>query len=138
MKRDAESHAADDLKKAETVKLRNTAENTAFQIEQQLAEHGEKIPAADRSTVEASLNNLKSVLKGDDADAIKKAHDKLMKDAQTIGKVIYEAAAKQAQAAGAGAGGPDGPGAGAHGPGPSGGDGKDDVIDAEFEVKDAK
>jgi molecular chaperone DnaK len=137
MKKDAEAHAAEDLKKAERVTLRNAAESTAFQIEQQLAEHGDKIPAADRSTIEASINNLKSVLKGDDTDAIKKAHDKLMKDAQTIGKVIYEAAAKQAQAAGAGAGGPGGPG-----PGPSsagtGGDGKDDVIDAEFEVKDAK
>ncbi len=135
MKKDAESHAAEDLKKAETVQTRNMAENTAYQIEQQLSEHGDKIPASDRSTVEASLNNLKSVLKGDDAEAIKKAHEKLMKDAQVIGKIIYEAAAQASQAAGAG--GPGG-GADAHGGSAPGGDGKDDVIDAEYEVKDAK
>ncbi len=145
MKRDAEAHAAEDVKKAERVKLRNTAETTAYQIEQQLAEHGDKIPAGDRATVEASVNNLKNVLKGDDTDAITKAHEKLMKDAQVIGKIIYEQTAK-AQAAAGGAGGPGGTGpggfGGAGGPGgfggaPSGGQSapQDDVIDAEYEVK---
>ncbi len=138
MKKDAEAHAAEDLKKAELVTLRNTAESAAYQIEQQLSEHGDKIPASDRSNIEASINNLKGVLKGDDADAIKKAHEKLMKDAQTIGKIIYEAAAQKAQTAGAGPGGPGEGGAAPGGAAPGGDAGKDDVIDAEFEVKDAK
>jgi len=139
MKREAESHAAEDLKRAERVQLRNTAENTAYQVEQQLAEHGEKIPAGDRSTIEASLNNLKGVLKGDDTDAITKAHEKLMKDAQVIGKIMYEQAAKHQAAAGTG-GGPGGPvggpgGFSGAGPQPGGPAPQDDVIDAEYEVK---
>jgi molecular chaperone DnaK len=136
MKREAEEHAADDLRKAELVKTRNTAEQTAYSMEQQLAEHGDKIPAEERSKVESSINRLRETLKTDDTDAIKKAHDQLMKDAQTIGKVIYE---KTAQAGGPGAAasaGPGGPGMGGAGPGPSGGTSKDDdVIDAEYEVK---
>ncbi len=130
MKREAEQHAADDLKKAEGVKIRNEADNAAYAIEQQLKEHGDKIPAEERANVEASINNLKQTLKGEDADAIKKAHDKLMIDAQQIGKIIYEAAAQQQ------------PGGTAPPPGDDAGSSTaakdDDVIDAEFEVKDSK
>jgi molecular chaperone DnaK len=134
MKRDAESHAADDLKKAELVKVRNLADHSAFEIERQLAEHGDKIPADERAKIEASINNLRSVLKGDDAEAIKKANEKLMKDAQAIGKIIYEKTAQQ-QAAAAPRESVS-PGAG---PRPSGeAKPKDDVIDAEFEVKESK
>jgi len=133
MKKDAESHAADDLKKAELVSVRNAAENAAYQIEQQLSEHGDKIPADERSKVESAVNHLREVLKGDDADAIKKAQERLLKDAQTIGKIIYEKVASAQHAAG---GGPTpGPAESAPG-GASAGKPKDDnVIDAEFEVK---
>ncbi len=132
MKKDAEENAADDLKKAELVKVRNMAENAAFQVEQQLKEHGEKVPAEERGKIESSVNALRETLKNDDADAIQKANDKLMEDAQAIGKIIYEEAAKEAQATQAASAPTDSV--------PPGGDpgAKDDVIDAEFEVKDAK
>jgi hypothetical protein len=76
------------------------------------------------------------VLKGDDTDAIQKAHEKLMKDAQVIGKVIYEQTAKHQAAAGGGPGAPGGDGFGGAGQ-PGGGQSapQDDVIDAEYEVK---
>lgn len=132
MKKDAEENAAEDLKKAELVKVRNMAENAAFQVEQQLKEHGEKVPADERGKIESAINALRETLKNDDADAIKKAHDKLMEDAQTIGKIIYEETAK-AQATTQ-----EPPASGDSVP--PGGDpaAKDDVIDAEFEVKDAQ
>ncbi|MEE9296977.1 MAG: Hsp70 family protein, partial [Phycisphaerae bacterium] len=130
MKKEAEAHAADDLKKAELVKVRNEADNAAYQVEQQLKEHGDKIPADQRGKVEAAVNNVREVTKGDDAEAIKKANDALMTEAQVIGKIVYEAVAKQ-QAAPGGTSQPSGDDAAA----PA----KDDnVIDAEFEVKDAK
>ncbi|MGD2108276.1 MAG: molecular chaperone DnaK [Phycisphaerae bacterium] len=136
MKREAESHAADDLRKAELVKVRNEAENAAYQIEQQLKEHGDKVPADERAKVESAINNVREVVKGDDAEAIKKSMESLMNEAQTIGKIVYEQVAQQ-QAAQQRAG------AGSDGGQPSGGSDsaspKDDsVIDAEFEVKDAK
>jgi hypothetical protein len=60
-----------------------------------------------------------------------------MEAAQTIGKVVYEEMTKQQQAAGAEA-----DAGGGAGPGPaSGGEGEkkdEDVIDAEYEVKDSK
>ena len=130
MKRDAEAHAAEDIRKAELVKNRNMAEQTAYQMEQQLSEHGDKIPAAERGKVESAINRLREVLKGDDGDAIKKAHDQLLKDAQVIGKIIYESAAKARATASADT---------SSGEQAGGGPAKDDdVIDAEFEVKDSK
>jgi molecular chaperone DnaK len=132
MKRDAEQFAADDLRKTELVKARNEADNAAYQMEQQLKEHGDKIPAGERSKVESSINSLREILKGDDAGAIKKAQERLMQDAQAIGKIIYEQAARQHPTAGTGVGA--GAPSGASGAGSSGA--KDDnVIDAEFEVK---
>ena len=127
MKKDAEEHAADDLKTAELVTVRNEADSAAYQIEQQLKEHGDKIPADARATIEASINNVREVTKGDDRDAIKKALDKLMQDAQAIGKIVYEETAKRQAAAS---------------PPPGAGETQqattdDDVIDAEYEVKDA-
>jgi len=127
MKKEAEAHAADDLQKAELVKLRNEAEHAAYQIEQQLKEHGDKIPADERGKVEAAVNNVREVIKGDDVDAIKKANDTLMTEAQSIGKIVYEQAAQQQSAAGH-------PAEGADSAPPK----DDNVIDAEFEVKDAK
>ncbi len=131
MKREAEQFAADDLKKAEQVKVRNEAESAAYQVEEQLKEHGEKIPADERSKIEASINNLREVLKGDDIEAMKKANETLMQDAQTIGKIVYEAAAQEQAAQAAPSGEP-----AAEDAADSSKD--DDVIDAEFEVKDAK
>jgi molecular chaperone DnaK len=138
MKKEAQSHAAEDLKKAELVTVRNQAEHTAYQIEQQLKEHGDKVPADQRGKVEAAINNVREVIKADDANAIKKATDTLMTEAQAIGKIVYEQAAQQqatqqqtAGADGADAGQPSG---GAESAGPK----DDNVIDAEFEVKDAK
>ena len=133
MKSEAQKFAADDLNKAELVKHRNEAESAAYQIEQQLKEHGEKIPAEDRGKIESAINNVREVVKGDDADAIKKALDTLMSEAQTIGKIVYEEAAKQ-QAETTQAPQPDASSASAE---PTG-SGNEDVIDAEFEVKDAK
>jgi molecular chaperone DnaK len=147
MKREAQEHAEDDRRKAELVRIRNEAENAAFTIEQQLKEHGEKVPAAERGKVESAINNLRTALKGDDGNAIRKAQERLMQDAQAIGKIIYEETAKRQTAGtstpppppgGSGAGGPGAGSAGAGGSGTGGPGAKDDVIDAEFEVKDSK
>ncbi len=130
MKRDAEAHAEDDRKKRELIDARNRAEQQAFEMEKQLKEHGDKIPAGDRSAVESAISHVREVAKGDDSAAIQKAVENLSAAAQNMGKVIYEEMAKQQAAAGAR------PGRGE----PSGEEGAaakadEDVIDAEYEVK---
>ena len=101
-------------------------------MEQQLSEHGEKIPAEMRGKVESAINNVREVLKGDDADSIKKAHEALLTEAQAIGKIVYEEVSKQQAAADAAKA------SGAVSGTAESGVQDDNVIDAEFEVKDAK
>src|SRR5688500_5276941 len=72
MKRDAEAHAAEDKKRRETIEMKNQGEQLAYQTEKMLKEHGEKVPADDRSNIERAISELRDALKTDDADVIKK------------------------------------------------------------------
>jgi molecular chaperone DnaK len=135
MKKDAESHAADDKKKREVVDLKNQADQLIYATEKTLKEHGGKVSSETRGKIENAVNNLKETIKGDSADAIRKAIDNLGSASQELGKTLYEEAAKKG-AGGAGKAGPS-----QQPPPPPEGEvrrkpGDDDVIDAEFEAKD--
>jgi molecular chaperone DnaK len=128
MKTEAEEHAEEDKARREVVDLKNQADAMVYQTEKILKEHGDKVPADERGQVESAVNQLKETLKGDDKDAIQKALEQAASASQTIGKIMYEEAAKQ-QAAGATAD------AGATA-GETATETKDEeVIDAEFEEK---
>ncbi len=134
MKRDATEHAEEDKQRRELVEVRNKADQLLYSTEQTLKEHGDKVPAEERGQIESALNQLKEALKGEDQDAITKSVDGLMAASQTIGKIMYEEALKQQ------GGTPEGDPGQTVGATAGGGDEKkdDDVIDAEFEVKDEK
>jgi len=119
MKREAEENAAADKQRRELVDLRNQAEQIVYATKKTLSDLGEKVPAATRGTIESAISNLEDRVKGDDAAAIQKALDALNQASQELGKISYEAAKES--------GGQAQPSAK-----------KDDVIDAEYEVKDDK
>ena len=133
MTKEAEAHAEEDKEKREVVDLKNQADQLIYSTEKTLKEHGDKVSAETRGKIESALNNLKEAVKSEDADAIKKAVENLATASQELGKVLYEEAAKK-QAASAASGGAE------KAPPPPEGEvkrkGGDDVIDAEFEVKD--
>ena len=131
MKADAEANAESDKKQRELVDLRNQAEAVVHQTRKQLEEHGEKVSPEIRGKIESALSNVEDKVKGDDAAAIKAALESLNTETQELGKAVYEAAAAE----GAGNRGPGGEEpAGATAGAGSGGD--DDIVDAEYEVKD--
>jgi molecular chaperone DnaK len=133
MKKDAEAHEDDDRKRRELVDARNTADNAVYQTRKQLEEHGDKVSPEVRGNIESAVGSLEEKLKADDAAAITAALEELNKQAQELGKAVYEAAAAESGGAG-GAGGE----AGGTGGETSAGSGQsnDDVIDAEYEVKE--
>jgi len=133
MVKEAEANAESDKKKREAVEARNQTEALVHQVEKNLKEHGDKLSAADRGEAEAAMNAAKSAIEEGDAEAIKKAGERLSQAAMKIGETVYKAE----QAAGAG---PDaGPGPGAAPGGKPGGRPHDDgVVDAEFEEIDDK
>ena len=121
MKREAEANAAADKQRRELVDLRNQAEQIVYATKKAMSDLGDKVPPATRSSVESAISNVEERVKSDDAVAIQKALDALNQAAQELGKISYEAA-KSGEA-------------GAEGAKPADGK-KDDVIDAEYEVKD--
>ncbi len=132
MTKDAEAHSAEDKKKREVVDLKNNADQLLYSTEKMLKEHGDKVPAQTRSNIENAMNGLKEAVKGDSADAIKRAMENLGSASQELGKTLYEEAAKKrgASAQGDSRQKPAEEGEVHRKPG------GDDVIDAEFEAKD--
>jgi len=134
MTKEAESHAEEDKKKREVVDLKNQADQLIYSTEKTLKEHGDKVSGETRGKIESAVNNLREAVKGEDAEAIKKAIENLGTVSQELGKVLYEEAAKKQAAAGAQSGQTQTP------PPPPEAEvkrkGGDDVIDAEFEAKD--
>jgi len=126
MKTDAEAHAAEDQKRRELVELKNQADQLAFAAEKTLKEHGEKVPAEDRGNIESAVSALRDTIKDDDAEAIKRAMENLEQSSHKLAEIMYEQAkttgAPEDQASPAG--------------GAGGEEGGDDVIDAEYEVKE--
>ncbi len=121
MKHQAGEHAAEDKARREVVDLKNQAEHIIYSTKKSLEEHGGKVAAEVRSNIESAISSLEDKLKGDDKKAIEAALRQLNNAAIELGKAAYEAASGKAGAPGAG-----------------GGKAKadDDVIDAEYEVKE--
>jgi molecular chaperone DnaK len=121
MRREAESHADEDRKKVELINARNEADHLVFQIEKEMKTHGDKMSEADKTAINSAIERAKQAMSSDDTARIKHATGELMQVAQGLAK--YAAGGQQA------GGGPEqAPTGDAKG-------GKDDVIDAEFEVK---
>jgi molecular chaperone DnaK len=132
MTKEAESHAEEDRKRREVVDLKNQADQLIYSTEKTLKEHGDKVSADTRGNIENAVNNLKEAVKGDNAEAIRKAIENLGTTSQELGKILYEEAAKKQSASQSGQA--------EQAPPPreeqKKGKGGDDVIDAEFEAKD--
>ncbi len=126
MVKEAEAHADEDRKRAQTVEVRNRADHLAYQAEKALSDAGDKVPADVRSDIEAKVKAVRDAIAGDDADAIQRAHDDLNASIQKIGEAVYA----QSQP---GAGTPtDGAGNGGEPPREGSGSPDEDVVDAEF------
>ena len=122
MKQDAENNAGEDKARRDLIEVKNQAEQIVYATRKQLEEHGAKVDAEIRSTIESNVANLEDKLKGDDKDAIEAAVKQLNDSATELGKAVYEAAAAESSGS-------------EESPEAASGD-NDDVIDAEYEVKD--
>ena len=124
MRNEAEANAAGDKERRELVDLKNQAEQLCFESEKQLAEHGDKLDASDKTAIEGAIEAVKKAREGDNKGALQAAIDDFSKKAQKLGEAVY--AAQQAEQGG-GAEQPTAEG--------SAGNDADEPVDADFEVK---
>ncbi len=89
MVRDAEAHAEEDKRKREAIEARNHADSMIYSTEKSLREFGDKIDAVEKGTIENKIADLKKVMEGEDAEAIKKATDELAQSAHKLAEAMY-------------------------------------------------
>jgi molecular chaperone DnaK len=124
MKKEAEMNADSDRKAKEEADVVNQADSLIFQVDKQLKEFGDKLPADKKTEIEASLEELKKAHAEKNLDTIKASMDKLNAVFQAASADMYNNAGGAADA-----------GAGEQQAGANDGE----VTDVDFEeVKDEK
>ena len=117
MVKEAEANKAADENKKKLVEAKNQGEAIVHSTEKALAEHGDKVGAAEKTAIETGIADLKSALEGEDVEAIQAKTQALIQASMKLGEAMY--AAQQGSAEG--------------GESPAADDG---VVDAEFEEVD--
>ena len=130
--KEAEKFAEEDKKRKEKIEVKNNADQVAYQTAKALEELGDKVSADDKAKVQAKLDELNKVKDGEDLEAIKNAMEELNKEFYAISSKMY-ADANPNGAEGAGFD-PNNMG----GAGTNSTPNDDNVVDADFEVKDDK
>ena len=119
---DAEAHAGEAHKLRELADARNAGEQLAYQVERTLAEHRDKLPEGDASTIEGRIMELRQATEGSDLAEIQAKTSALEEASRGLADALYAqaSAAASSQASGNGGGATD-----------------DEVVeDADFEVLD--
>ena len=121
MVQEAQAHKSEDDKRKEVVEARNIADNAAYQVEKAVKEAGDKIPADQRSSIDAKVQELRQAMTGEDTARIRSLTDALQQEYARVMQAVPPAQAAPEQ------------GSGGSTP-PQGGD-SGDVIDGEFTEK---
>src|SRR5436309_1799936 len=101
MVKDAEINAADDKKKLELIQARNSADAMIHSVKKSIAEHGDKLEAGEKETVEAAIKDAEESLKSEDKATIEAKNTALMEASQKLGEKMYaDMQASQAAAGG--------------------------------------
>jgi len=128
MVKEAEKYAEEDIKRKEEAEVRNNADSMIYQAEKTIKEFKEK---ADKSLIERvnkAVDELKEALKGSDVNLIKQKTEELSKPLYELTTAMYQQAAQQGNQSASGT----------QGAGNSSSKSNENVVDAEFEVKDNK
>ncbi|MFQ5948566.1 MAG: Hsp70 family protein, partial [Acidimicrobiia bacterium] len=98
MIKDAEAHAEEDQERRQAAEARNHADNVAYQTEKTLKEHGDKLSDDERSDIESKLEELRTLLKDEqaDTDALRSAAEAVISASQELGQRIYEQVQQEA------------------------------------------
>lgn len=128
MQQDAKAHADEDRRQFELVTARNQADQMVYQLEKTMSENTDKLSEGDKAPLEAAIAKTREAAKGDDAEAITSAVKELEQASHAFSKMVYEST--QAQGPGATA-----ESAGQEPEADTSSTDDEEVIDAEFEVK---
>ena len=127
MVRDAESFAEADLKRKEEVELRNQADSVIYQAEKTIKDLGDKADKEKVDIVNKGVEELKEAVKGGDMELIKQKLEAVTQPLYELTTLLYQQKSEQQQ-----------PGADQTGDEAKDGKKDENVVDADYEVKEEK
>ena len=95
MVKEAEANKETDKKKRESVDARNQADSLIFSTDKSLKEHGDKISAEEKKSIEDAIADLKKSLEGTDSEDIKKKTQDLIQVSMKLGEAVYKSQQKE-------------------------------------------
>ena len=132
MVKDAESHASEDKKRREEIDTRNRLDSMTYEVEKNVKDWGDRLPAEAKSKLDASIERARKALRGDDMGEIKAAQEELNRAYSEAGQTFYA----QSQSQPGPTPGAEAPGAGTTGSTAQGSAPKEDVVEADYEIVD--
>jgi molecular chaperone DnaK len=112
MIRDAEAHAEEDRRRRQQAEARNNADSMAYQLERQIRELGDQVPAHQKARAEGLIAEIRRLIKeqSSDVERLRRLTEDLQQIAHELAAAAYSQTARTQSASGRG----------------------EDVIDAEF------
>jgi molecular chaperone DnaK len=129
MVKDAEKNAAEDKKRREEIDTRNRLDSQTYEVEKNVKEWGDKVPANLKERIDAAVERARKALRGDDMNEIRAAQEELSKAYSEAGQAFYQQQAAPEGGAPADAGAPQGEPQAAK---------AEDVVEADYEIVDDK
>ena len=131
MVKDAEAHSDEDKKRREEIDTRNRLDSLTYEVEKNVKEWGDKVPADTKTKIDAAVERSRKALRGDDMGEIRSAQEELTRVFSEAGQSFYQQQGASASPGDAPEGGD------ASGAQSAGGAGKpDDVVEADYEIVD--
>jgi len=90
LKKEAEAHAAEDVKKKDLIQARNAADSLVWSVEKTLKDAGDKIKQELKKEVQEKTEELKKVKDTENIDEIKSKTQELSQVIQKIGAEMYK------------------------------------------------
>ena len=98
MVKEAEKFAEEDKKRKEEAELLNQANTLLYSTEKSLKDYGDKVPAAEKESIEKELTGLRDAIKDKNHDKIKSSMESVQKVSHKLAEEMYKATAAQGQA----------------------------------------
>jgi molecular chaperone DnaK len=90
MKKEAEDHAGEDLRKKELIETRNFADQLIYTAEKSLTDHKDAVTPEVKTAVEDKIRELRDVKDKDDNEVIKTKTQELSTELQKIGELMQQ------------------------------------------------
>ncbi|MDX2343640.1 MAG: molecular chaperone DnaK [Acidimicrobiia bacterium] len=93
---DAEDHANDDTERRSLAEARNQADHTAYQTDNMLEEHGDKLTDEEKAPITDKVAELRKLLAEQAGpEDLNRVREEVLKVSQILGQKIYEASAAE-------------------------------------------